>query len=47
MMSHGARFPLLFSVVGADGSGEVPGWVSEVGSSVDILLGCMGSRVGS
>ena len=46
MMSPGDRFPLLSSLVGADGSGEVPGSVSEVGYLVDFLLGCTGSWVG-
>ena len=46
-MSPGASCPLLSSLVGADGSGEVLGSVSEVGSLVYFLLVYTGSRVTS
>ena len=47
ILSPGARFPLLSSLVVVDGSGEVPRSGSEVGSLVYFSLGCIGSRVGS
>ena len=38
IMSHGVMYPFLYSLVGADGSGEVPRLGSEVGSSVYFCL---------
>ena len=38
-MSPGSRPPLLSSLMGEYGSGEVPGSSAEVGSSVDFFLG--------
>ena len=47
MMSPGDSCSLLYSLVGLDGSGELPWLGAKVGSSVDFSLGCTGSRVGS
>ena len=38
-MSPGARLPLLSSLMGTDGSGEVLVLGDKVGSSVDLFLG--------